>query len=340
MGKLMLEYIATTKAKGRLYYYYRRNGRRIKLPNDPATIEFMDAYRRTHASFERRGEVRQYGIGSVSGLVTSYKSSTDFSKLSANSKRIYSIYLDNITTKMGDVEANKVTRRVFLEWRDTMQNAPGKANILMAVARILWAFGLDRGIVSVNPVTKIINLKTGERRPWSSEEIESFKEHADSSLRLALALGIYTGQRISDVVKMQWNHIRSGGIEIVQQKTKAVVWVPMHPELAKLVGEAPKKAITILTNSEGKPYSAQSLKVAFRKICKLSGVSDKCVFHGLRKTASVMLAEAGCSNEQIKSITGHRTDEMISHYTKGARQKVLASSAIEQLQFGKRNLTH
>lgn len=340
MGKLMLEYIASTEAKGRLYYYYRRNGRRIKLPSDPTTIEFIDAYNRTHASFEGKSESKQYGIGSVSGLVISYKSSSDFSKLSVNSKRIYSIYLREITDKLGDLDANKVTKRVFLEWRDTMQDKAGKANILMAVARILWSFGTDRGIVSSNPITKIVNLKTGERKPWMTEEIESFKEHADQSLKLALALGLYTGQRISDVIKMQWNHIRDGGIEIVQQKTKAFVWVPMHPELASLVSEAPKKAVTILTNPEGKPYTTQALKLAFRKTCNLSGLPMGCVFHGLRKTAAVMLAEAGCSNEQIKAITGHRTDKMVSHYTKGANQKVLATSAIDQLKFGRHKSTH
>ncbi len=43
-----------------------------------------------------------------------------------------------------------------------------------------------------------------------------------------------------------------------------------------------------------------------------------------------MLAEAGCTTEQIKSITGHRTDQMAAYYSKHANQKVLAMAAIDK----------
>ena len=34
----------------------------------------------------------------------------------------------------------------------------------------------------------------------------------------------------------------------------------------------------------------------------------QCSAHGLRKLAATRLANAGCSSEQIKAITGHRSD--------------------------------
>lgn len=42
--------------------------------------------------------------------------------------------------------------------------------------------------------------------------------------------------------------------------------------------------------------------------------------------------EAGCSAHEIQSITGHRTLQMVEHYTKAARQKRLASAAITKLE--------
>ena len=56
------------------------------------------------------------------------------------------------------------------------------------------------------------------------------------------------------------------------------------------------------------------------------------VFHGLRKTAAVNLAEAGCSEREIMAITGHQTAQMVDHYVKAASQKNMAKTAIEKLK--------
>jgi integrase len=59
---------------------------------------------------------------------------------------------------------------------------------------------------------------------------------------------------------------------------------------------------------------------------------EDCVFHGLRKTVTVRLTEAGCSNEQIKSITGHKTDPIAAYYAKSANHRVLAKAAMKSLE--------
>ena len=52
------------------------------------------------------------------------------------------------------------------------------------------------------------------------------------------------------------------------------------------------------------------------------------MLHGLRKTAARKLADAGCTEEEIKAITGHVTTQMVSKYTKTAEKKKRASAAI------------
>jgi len=54
-----------------------------------------------------------------------------------------------------------------------------------------------------------------------------------------------------------------------------------------------------------------------------------CSAHGLRKAAARRLAEAGCSNQQIKAITGHKTDKEVARYTAAADQIRLAEQAME-----------
>ncbi|MDD2869781.1 hypothetical protein [Neomegalonema sp.] len=49
--------------------------------------------------------------------------------------------------------------------------------------------------------------------------------------------------------------------------------------------------------------------------------------HGLRKNATIELAEAGCTEAEIKAITGHETSAMIALYSKGANQRRVAKAA-------------
>jgi integrase len=49
--------------------------------------------------------------------------------------------------------------------------------------------------------------------------------------------------------------------------------------------------------------------------------------HGLRYSAASELAEAGCTDQQIAAITGHKSLSMVRKYSKGASQKRLAKEA-------------
>jgi hypothetical protein len=51
------------------------------------------------------------------------------------------------------------------------------------------------------------------------------------------------------------------------------------------------------------------------------------------------LAEAGCTNQQIKAITGHTTDSEVARYTAAADQVRLAEQAINAISSGERGGT-
>lgn len=55
------------------------------------------------------------------------------------------------------------------------------------------------------------------------------------------------------------------------------------------------------------------------------------VFHGLRKTTAVVLAEAGCSTKQIAAVTG-QSDQMVEHYSRMADRAKLAKAAVTKLE--------
>jgi len=67
----------------------------------------------------------------------------------------------------------------------------------------------------------------------------------------------------------------------------------------------------------GAPFTAAGFGNWFRDRCDEAGLSQ-CSAHGLRKLMATRLAEAGCSTEHIKAITGHRSMSEVARYTRAA----------------------
>jgi|SRR5215475_9637214 len=140
-----------------------------------------------------------------------------------------------------------------------------------------------------------------------------------SKPRLALALLLYTGQRRSDVVSMGRQHIRDGVLQVRQVKTGAELMIPVHAELAKVLGET-SGDMTFLTTQFGKRFTAAGFGNWFHEECNDAGLLH-CSAHGLRKAAARRLAEAGCTEHQIAAITGHASLREVARYTKAADQR-------------------
>lgn len=90
--------------------------------------------------------------------------------------------------------------------------------------------------------------------------------------------------------------------------------------------------------AQAKPFSAAGFGNWFRECCDDAGL-PQCSAHGLRKAAARRLAEAGCTNQQIKAITGHQTEAEVARYTRAAEQKVMAKQAMSTLSKGRKKRT-
>jgi integrase len=93
----------------------------------------------------------------------------------------------------------------------------------------------------------------------------------------------------------------------------------------------PKESLLFVVGSKGRTIDETTFTKEFRAALDAAGLTN-LHFHGLRHSAGRALAEAGCSSHEIQSITGHRTLQMVEHYTKAARQKRLATAAIAKLE--------
>ena len=147
----------------------------------------------------------------------------------------------------------------------------------------------------------------------------------------AVMLGAHLGQREGDVLRLTWAQFDGEAVTLRQSKTGEQLVVPAHPELVAYLERLPRIELgTIVVGARGRPLTGNGFRTLFQRQRAAAGVSG-ITFHGLRHTAAQALAEAGCSEAEIRAVLGHRTSQMASHYTRRADQARLAGAAVERL---------
>lgn len=326
--KIDLPYVKAYKVRGNLYTYYRRDGHKIRVRGNPESAEWKAAYHKIHDHWGRDASDVLYG--SVGWLIQEYRLSPEWAKLADATRASYGRYLVELREKYKDMDWRTVDRPSIIEVRDKHKGR--RSDYYVSMLSILGELAIDKGLVEVNPAkgVKKRGSKT-EWRAWDAEELLWFEGTASREpLRLAYFLALYTGQRLSDVLAMIWHDIKDGVIKVTQSKTGAESWIPIHKTLAEVLEGTTKRGIHIVAAENGRPYTANGFTTVWRREileCGLDGVQ----FHGLRKNASVALAEAGCSENEIMAVTGHKTHQMVALYTRSARQKLLAQEAMRKL---------
>jgi integrase len=140
----------------------------------------------------------------------------------------------------------------------------------------------------------------------------------------------YTGQRRADVAAMAEGAYNGQGIAVVQEKTGAPLWIPVHPALKAALDATPQPGPWLLCSSLERRYTTESFGNFMADAIADAGLPDACRLHGLRKSAGRCLAEAGCTVHQIKAILGHKTLAEAQRYTEEANQKRLAQQAMDK----------
>lgn len=277
----------------------------------------------------------------VKNITALYRSSPEFHALEPNSRRNYEQafkYLDDIM----DMDADKLTRPKILDLRDTLaERSVHRCRMGIWVLNNILTYGYDRGLCEYNHAARVKGLpKTKPIPRWTESECDQFYKTAPDYLRLAFVMALYTGQRRSDLIRMKWEQYDGTTIKVLQQKTKRVLYIPVHPKLKTELDAArirqeeyySTRRVTphgfILTNKVFGLWSLEYFTKAFRDHLKKLGISGRSV-HGLRKTTAAKLAELGCSPHMIASITGHKSLKEIMLYTDEADQKRMASDAMK-----------
>ena len=324
--RVRLKHVNPVRAGGRVYYYHRLTKER--LPENEA--ERAARVLAINATLEGwRDDVLP---GSLGDLIGRYRASPEFKRLAPSTQATYGVYLDLIERCTPETDVASIDVAWLYEVRDIMAETPRAADAALDVFSILLSFAVARGWRPDNPARHVKRLRMGKSyEPWPDEALDRFRTGANRRMVWGLEVALYTGQRLGDVLAMQWGHIDDGLIAVAQAKTGARLHIPIHPDLADVLDRIPRVGVTIVHREDGRAYTPSGFSAIFRREQKRLGITG-LVFHGLRATAAARLAEAGCTDREIMAILGHRTANMVTRYTRKADQKRLAKAAITKLR--------
>lgn len=333
---------------GNVRLYFRRSGeRKVRLPGPVGSPAFLQAYRDAVAgnpkpranAVERARPV----MGSLHWLCEQYFKSDAFLDLDPRTQRVRRRILDRINEVEGHKPYALMEPRHIRARRNEMRDRPEAANALVKALRQVFAFACEDEQINAarNPAKDVAYIKTGSEgfHSWTIEEVEAFERRhpIGTKARLALALLLYLGQRRSDVVQFGRQHVQAGSLLFTQFKGRkrnpVRLELPIIPELAHIIDASPTGNMTYLVTAFGKPFTGNGFGNWFRDRCDEAGLKH-CSAHGLRKAAAARMAELGCTELEIMSVTGHRTMKEVVRYTRGARQKVLAKNAMNKISTG------
>lgn len=310
--------------KGSLYFQ-RRNHDTARFTSAIGTPAFHTEYARLLA-----GERPIYaGPRVFSALVAEYVASPKYRGLSLRTVQDYDKVLEWVKGTLGPLPVAAMQRKDVIRAQSANADRQRFANYIVQVLRIIFEHAIDLGWRKDNPAKGVSLLKSNKppREAWPLVFVTAFRNAAPPRALLLFELCVGTGQRIGDVLKMRWGDIEGGAICVTQGKTKSKLWVPVTPRLQFILDQTPRIGLTICAwGPAGKPTryrTAADLVMAVRRAIGAEGYD----IHGLRYYAAAELAAAGCSDELIASVTGHKTMAMVAKYAGAARQKSRAITA-------------
>lgn len=311
---------------GEVRWYWRRPGYALqRLPDDDIRRYTRVAELNTDADqgigipapMKAQKQPRGPRPGTIAWYIRNYERSGDFTGLASSTRKNYSRQMRDLERSFADLPIRGFTRRAVKEFLDTISTAPLR-RVMRNVLLNLFERALDDGVILANPA-RGLRLPAGRprRQLWDADQITAFWKACDDlkksgpMLRLAFALLLYTGQRIGDVLAMRWSDFDGDYIHVVQEKTGAKVAVYCHRDLKVLLEEAKERAktrkvpgLTIVALSTGEASSYNNVRQLMHGVIRTIG-SPELQTRDLRRTAVTRLAEVGCSESQIASITGH-----------------------------------
>jgi integrase len=322
------------KKNGKVYFYFRRHGKRTALSGAYNSPEFLQAYwalRRGGAPKVEVGADRTKP-GTVNAAIVALYKHHSFTKNKPITQQTDRNILEAFRRLHGDKRIALLQQHHIEAMIGEKAGKPSAQRNLLRVMRVLLDVAVKQHMRRDNPARgiKLEPIKTSGYHSWSEAELRQYEARhpVGTKAHLALDLLLYTAERRKDVVALGPAHMRNGRFIYTASKNDAELDIPVAEPLAATIAATPMIGVkTFLVTEYGKPFTPNGFGNKMRDWCDQAGL-PQCSAHGLRKAFLRRMAEAGCSEDYIASISGHRDYREIRKYVQAANKAKMATDGM------------
>jgi len=256
-------------------------------------------------------------------------------------------FLDFIKTEYGSEDLSSVSYQMVRLWLSSLMEQKLSArsvNRKKTTLQTFFKYLIKEGIISENPVKRVISPKTSKRLPVYIEEsqMESLfcEEHVDFGKgframrdRLILEMFYATGMRLSELVNLKEKDVHTGlmTVRILGKRNKERL-IPFGNNLKKLIERYREEKKNIIAPSNPGEYffiteNGRKIyqKLAYRVVnyyLSIITTAKKKSPHVLRHTFATHMLNKGADLNAIKEILGHANLTATQVYTHNTIEKL------------------
>jgi integrase len=260
-----------------------------------------------------------------------------------------------------EAEMVYLTKEDIVAFRNQQAKRLAVATVNLRLKILSSAFGdaWREGLIEENPVAKVSRLKAessqSSRRAFTIDELKLILTHSSGEWTGLILFGVYTGQRLGDLARLEWSNIdldekvlsmttkKTGRRQILPIASSLLKWLlkrhEENPESEYIFPDAQSKI-----NAMGK---IGSLSNQFYKILTRAGlVADRShkkkeegdgspkravstiSFHSLRHTATSLMKNAGVNSAIVQEFVGHQSKAVSQSYTHIASEALEAAAKV------------
>lgn len=223
----------------------------------------------------------------------------------------------------------------FLDSRTAEELAPTTVNMDVTIIRTALNAARRQGLIPTNPAeaVELPQADSMERGTFTPAEVKLLVDTAEGEWKLLIQFGYFTGARLMDCSRMQWDGVDLAGetLSYVQTKTGKKVTLPLHPDvlaaLNKLAGTDKPEIFVLPKLASQRGSGSCGLSQTFKKLMRKAGVDCQSIqgggkrmisrrtFHALRHSFTSALANQNVASELRMKLTGHSTEGEHRKYT-------------------------
>lgn len=185
-------------------------------------------------------------------------------------------------------------------------------------------------LIKVNPFTRISSADK-IKKPESQREFMTVDEvkrliatplPTNEKVKSAYLFSCFCGLRFSDIVGLRWKDFYLDGeqarLQVVMQKTKAPIYLPLSPQALKWM---PKQGDKTAEDYVFDLPSNVTVNVLLKPWAIAAGISKHITFHTARHTFATMMLTLGADLYTTSKLLGHTDVRMTQVYAKIVNKK-------------------